>query len=599
MSQSLKDLVDQIACEGATVGRAHKLKLILGEGKKGEESNGPPFKGAVLSEQTSANIADALRCALAIEGYVPTVYEAPGGTVWQEVLDSQSGMWAFAPDLLVLALNIESFGALPDLNASSEEAEDFVANCVGRIGDLCRTILDRIKCKVIVQNFVLSDDMGSGAWERQAAGGNWSIVFAVNRRMLHGLPADVLVMDVDRLAGSIGLRNWHNPTLRAIGDLPFDPRYLPGYTRLLHANLRAAMGRIRKCLVTDLDNTLWRGVIGDDGLEGIEIGGDSPIGRGHLDFCLYLKELSRRGVILAVCSKNDPEVARLGFCHPNMPLRVEDLAAFHCSWENKADGIRAVARQLNIGTDALVFVDDNPAECLLIRQHVPEVMTINLPKDAARYRETVEAMMPFVTPRLSVADSQRAGSYEALKKASQLKESSTDLDSYLRSLEMRATMRLAKASDHDRLVQMEQRINQFNLTGRRYRHADLERIATDGRWYCFVVSLFDKFANHGIVSSIILNKEADDFVVDSWLVSCRAFSRGLEQFVFNHLLDFASEQGASRIIGKYVESERNGVSRDVYHTLGFRPEGEDGSTWVRELPAAKQPNLIISCESEE
>lgn len=593
--ESIQQLRDQLEGSGATITLAHKLKHLLDNTAEGDRSGKPILKVAVISQETATSIVDGLRCALVLEGFTPRIYEAQAGSFWQELLDPASGIRSFAPTLIVVAPSLKSFGGLPDLGSSQEEAEKAAEGHARRLRKSCCDLGTRLECKIILQNIVLPSEFGIGAWERQLPGGEWSFVTALNRHLMEELPPDILLMDVDRLAGRIGLQNWRNPAFQAFGELPFDPRHLPDYTRLLRSCCRAAMGRLRKCLVTDLDNTLWRGVIGDDGVEGIEIGNDSPVGRGHLDFCLYLKELRRRGVILAVCSKNAPDIARLGFTHPSMPLQVEDFAAFQCSWQDKASGLRNIATQLNIGVDSLVFVDDNPAECLLIRQKLPEVQIIDLPQDAARFRGAVDSAMPFVFAQLSTADRGRADSYTALDRAARLKEESTDLDTYLRSLAMRSSIRPVRPTDYARVIQMEQRVNQFNLTTRRYSGADWERICGDPVWFCFVVDLADRFANHGTVSSIILRKEGGTLWIDSWLMSCRAFSRGLEQFILNHILKFAEGENCDTLIGQFVPTDRNKVVADLYPRLGFLPRSNDTlplQTWTCPVPSRERPCFI-------
>ena len=587
--------LEQLKSEGATTPLAFKLKRFLAECSTDLPADWPTLKVTVLSQHTATSITDAIRCACVLEGFIPEINEPQAGTIWQQLLDPASATLTSEADLVLIAPSLDSF----EPYKNSDPVDGFAQPSVTRLYDGCRTLVEKLDCAVITQNFVAPTGVGLGFLEHQIPGSAINITSALNAQLQSDIPANTLVMDVDRLAANVGRRHWNNVSLHTLADMAFDPRHLPDYTNLLRAHLRASLGRIRKCLVTDLDNTLWRGIIGDDGVEGIEIGNDTPIGRGHMNFCNYLMELRERGIILAVCSKNDPEIARRAFANPNMPLKLEDFAAFECSWQDKATGLRNIARTLNIGTDSFVFVDDNPVERLLISQQLPEVQVIDLPEDAARYREAVDSAMPFVTARITSTDNTRAASYRALEQAKDLKAQSTDLESYLRSLAMRAIVAPVADADQNRVVQMEQRTNQFNLTTRRYSEADWTRFRTDPARHGFAITLADRFTNYGVISTILVKQEDTTMTIESWLMSCRAFSRGVEQYIFNFVSDFATGLSCDQIVGLYEATEKNKVVENLYRELGFEETAASNGVhkWTCALPAKHQRCFIDAAET--
>src|SRR3990170_2971012 len=337
------------------------------------------------------------------------------------------------------------------------------------------------------------------------------------------------------------------------GKFGFSPRFLPEYTVLLTAALRSTLGKTQKALILDLDNTLWGGVIGDDGLDGIRLGPDTPEGEAYQSYCRYIKGLGQRGVILGICSKNEFSIASEVFeKHPHMPLKLDDFAIVYCNWNDKASNLIEISKELNIDISTLVFVDDNPAECELVRQSLPEVFTIQMDGDPALFVRKLDHLHLFDSHGFSDADIKRAESYQARAKLATLRVTAPDIDTYLSSMEMRGEVWVARQEDLPRLTQMEAKTNQFNLTTRRWTSDQISRFmaAHDHDVLCF--QLIDRFADHGLVGSMVISYQGSEARILSWLLSCRVFSRTCEEFMLSELVKRAQERGVHRIVGEYI-----------------------------------------------
>jgi FkbH-like protein len=334
----------------------------------------------------------------------------------------------------------------------------------------------------------------------------------------------------------------------------------------------------KKVLVLDLDNTLWGGVIGDDALEGIELGTTSPRGEAYRDFQQYLLELSRRGVLLAVCSKNDYDKAIEPFeKHPEMVLRLKDIVCFKANWEPKSDNIRQIAQELNLGLDSLVFIDDNRAEIEIVNQFVPEVSTIWAGDDPSEFAAKLKDSRFFELRAVTVEDVQRVQQYKLESERQRLLNTSTDMGAYLESLAMVGTIRPFDGLDVPRIAQLIAKSNQFNLTTRRRTEAEVLAILDDERCSAFTMRLSDRFGDHGLIAIVIGDTHGDEFMIDTWLMSCRVLKRQVEEEVLNEIVRLARERACIRVIGQYIPSAKNGMVRDLYRKMGFTHIREEGN----------------------
>jgi FkbH-like protein len=395
--------------------------------------------------------------------------------------------------------------------------------------------------------------------------------------------AGVALLSLDICAVTHGLAAWHDPALWHKAKQEVHPLAAPYYGDLVGRLLSAMQGRSAKALVFDLDNTLWGGVIGDDGLSGIVLGQGSALGEAYASFQHYVCDLGRRGIILAVCSKNDESNALEPFeKHPDMVLKRGDIGCFVANWADKATNLRAIAETLNIGLESLVFVDDNPAERAIVRRELPMVAVPELPEDPALYAATVADAGYFESVRLTQEDFKRTEQYQANARRGSLKAAATNLESYLRSLEMRAFWSRFDRFGQARIVQLINKTNQFNLTTRRVTDEEIAALIDDDQALTLQIRLIDTFGDNGVIAIVIglFESGTKDIRLDIWVMSCRVLGRGVEEETLNLIANQAIALGAARLIGIYKPTAKNGMVADHYKRLGFQP---DGDRWILPL----------------
>jgi FkbH-like protein len=395
---------------------------------------------------------------------------------------------------------------------------------------------------------------------------------------------------LDQAAARDGVAAWHDPALWHRSKQEVTPAAGPAYGELVARLIAARQGRSYKCLVLDLDNTVWGGVVGDDGLDGIVIGQGSALGEGFVAVQDYAKELARRGIILAVCSKNDEANALEPFeKHPDMVLRRNDIACFRANWDDKPANIRAIAAELNIGLDALVFLDDNPFERNFVREQLPMVAVPEVPDEPGLVPGVLADAGYFESLAITDEDRERTAQYQENRAREQLRASVSDLDSYLRGLDMRMVWKRFDSVGLQRIVQLINKTNQFNLTTKRHTETDVQAIMADENSFGLQIRLLDRFGDNGIIAIVIGRMiEAGIVDIDTWLMSCRVLGRQVEPTTLNLTAALAKELGAGRLRGTYVPTRKNGMVRDHYAKLGFtvvRQDADGGSVAEIDLAA--------------
>jgi FkbH-like protein len=415
---------------------------------------------------------------------------------------------------------------------------------------------------------------------------------SLNSELARRLPTYVHINDVEALAAQHGVLNWFDARFWHHAKQPVSFQCLVPLVQNIAQIIGALFGRSAKCVVVDLDNTLWGGVVGDDGPDGLLIGEGTGIGEAYTEFQRYLLRLKERGVLLAVCSKNEPENARVPFqIRPEMVLKEEDFSAFIANWQPKSMNLLAIAEQLNIGTDALVFVDDNPAEREEIRQALPEVRVVELSSDPADYPRQLDQTGWLEILSISSEDRQRSRLYQQDRERQELRESTGDYASYLKSLDQRAVIASFDERHLERITQLTNKTNQFNLTTRRMSSSEIEAVMRSNDYLTAYVRLSDRFGDNGLVSLLVGNRRDTELLIDLWLMSCRVFGRGVEQLLCNYIVDQARGGGIRTLRGRYIPTERNGLVREHYPSMGFTAaDGGDGEGEHWELDiAAYQP----------
>ena len=548
-----------------------------------------PFKLAVLGSATVDFLVEPLVATGARHGLALQVLASPYDQVMQQALQADSELHRFEADAVLLFLDHRFFPPPQDLgNAAAMEA---ALEQAIRQTDTLRRALRQAGAAVIVATVAPPGLPLFGHLDARVPGTPRAFVQAYNAALVRSLAGTPdLLLDVAALAEMVGLAAWHDAPQWLLAKIPFSMDCVPLFADHVARLVASLRGKARKCLVLDLDNTLWGGVIGDDGIDGIAIGNGSATGEAHLELQRAALALRQRGIVLAVSSKNDDAIARNPFReHPDMLLREDHIAVFQANWEDKATNLVAIAKALNIGVDALVFLDDNPAERALVRQTLPQVAVPELPRDPAFYPQMLLHAGYFEAVAFADEDRQRAGQYQSNGVRAALAQASADLPAYWRSLDMTIHFAPFDAIGRSRIAQLINKSNQFNLTTRRYTEADVAGMQGERGLFTLQVRLTDRFGDNGMIS-VIVCRPADDeaWVVDTWLMSCRVLKRGVEAAVLNEVMAAAQAHGIRRLRGLYLPTAKNELVREHYRDLGFalvRTRDDGGTEWSLDVDA--------------
>ncbi len=531
----------------------------------------PQYSLAVLGDCATQHLATALRGYGVSAGIRLNVFDADYDQIDAQVMAPDSELYRFAPQGVLLQMCTEKlqeafYDRPPEARAS------FAEDTYARIRQIWSRIGSRIPATVLQCNFPLIDDGVFGQFGNKT---EQSFLFQqrkLNYLLMQGCQEakNTFLIDLDALQTALGRSTFADPKLYYVAKMPISLAALPAAAKLVVDVVRSLQGAVKKCLVLDLDNTLWGGVIGDDGLSGIQIG---ELGTGHAfsDFQKWLKELKNRGILLTVCSKNNEDTAKEPFeKHPEMVLRLEDFSMFVANWEDKARNIRTIQQSLNIGMDSMVFLDDNPFERELVRTMIPEITVPELPEDPALYLQYLRGLDLFETASYSREDAGRTEQYREKAQRAAFEAAFQSYDDYLEALQMRASAAAFDPFHYPRIAQLTQRSNQFNLRTVRYTEAEIEALAQDDSRIGLYFMLKDKFGDHGLISVVVLEKQPEDTLfISEWLMSCRVLKRGMEEFIVDKILSVAAQQGFRRVVGEYIPTPKNAMVKDLYEQLGF------------------------------
>jgi len=581
-----------------------KLAKAIGKLQSDGKSLAPltPFRLAVLSNSTIDFLVPALVATAARHGIALEVIQPSYDQVAQEALTPDSKVNRSNPDAVLLALD---YRALP-LKLSLGDAEASYATVLGVMGYL-QALRDGIKANsnavCIFQTFAPPAETLFGSLDRALPGTLRNLIDGINRELAEYVSGsgDVL-LDIAGLAETVGLADWHNTQLWNMGKFAFSDELIPLYADHVARTVAAIRGKSRKVLILDLDNTVWGGVIGDDGLEGIQLAQGDARGEAHLGVQRLALDLRKRGVVLAVSSKNTDEVAREPFeKHPEMLLKLDHIAVFQANWNDKATNIQAIATELSLGLDAMVFLDDNPVERGLVRRLLPQVAVPELPEEPAYYARTLAAAGYFEAVAFANEDLKRAGFYQDNAKRASLQKQVGGVDAYLASLDMTITFQPFDATGRARIVQLINKSNQYNLTTRRYTDPEVAHAESDPEVFTLQVRLADIFGDNGMISVIVCRPgEPGAWEIDTWLMSCRVLGRKVEHMVLHEILKHARSAGIVKLAGTYKPTERNQLVVDHYARLGFNKlHGEESglTRWellVEDAQPESAPMRVVS-----
>jgi FkbH-like protein len=569
------------ALDGNQLGR---LAKVISTARRGGRSLEPltPFRLGVLSNSTLDFIVPALEATALRHGIALECIQGEYGQVTQDALSPDSAINRAKPDAVLIAVDLRYF-PLAATPGSRDAATRTVEESLHHLQEIREGIGRNSGAISILQTLAPPPEGLFGSLDRALPGAPRQLVDAVNRGVAESVfgTADALV-DVAALAETVGLSEWHSPVQWNLAKLPFADEFVPLYADHVARVIAALRGKSRRCLVLDLDNTVWGGVIGDDGLEGIKMAQGDATGEAYLAVQRLVLALRERGVVLAVSSKNDDDVARKPFReHPEMLLRENHIAVFQANWNDKATNIQAIAEELALGLDSMVLLDDNPVERGLVRRILPEVAVPELPEDPALYGRTLSAAGYFELVTFSAEDLKRAEYYQDNARRITLRKQAGDVDSYLASLRMEITFQPFDKTGRSRIAQLINKSNQYNLTTRRYTEAEVSEAETDPNCFTLQVRLADMFGDNGMIS-VVICRQADSttWVIDTWLMSCRVLGRRVQEMVLKEILRHAARRGIETLVGIYRPSERNRMVEQHYPALGFEPISAepDGST---------------------
>ena len=560
-------LLTRLAALSGSVGavhRAYRRRIKLGETQPVD------VRVALVSSFTIDGLAACVDLEARRVGLTPGLNVAPFNSVALQVLDPGSTLYATKPEIVFISAALDDLA--PELagGALGGELEAIADRVLAEVTGYCRAVTRHCPARVVVHS-LFSVFIGDSPIEWAKEGrGRW--LRSLNDRLASALSDDarIHVLDVEHVAAQCVGGGAENTKMRYMAGMRLGDGLTRALGRAYARYLVPLKGLTKKCLVLDLDNTLWGGIVGEDGPTGVRLGNTAP-GVEYHDFQLAIQSLSRRGVLLAVNSKNNPDDAlEVIRNHPWMVLREAAFSAVRINWTSKVENLRSIAAELNIGLDSVVFVDDNPVECEPVRQLLPQVVTIQLPRDPSRYRETLESQPWFDALALTDEDAQRTAQYRANRERDVARDSAGSVADYLRSLGIRVGIAPVRPATTPRVVQLLARTNQFNLTTQRHSLAEIERQLADGRWRLLTLRAQDRFGDHGLVAVVIVEADGDAWRIDSLLLSCRVIGQGIETALLSHVHDLATASGARELVGSYRPTAKNLQVVGFFPKHGFR-----------------------------
>jgi FkbH-like protein len=531
----------------------------------------PKQKIAVLGDTSTQFLTQAIRG----EGYNHNlnleIWEADFNQIEYQVSDSNSELYNFNPDIILIFLS--SHKLLGKYNQLKPGQEIILANReIETIKNICSQIEHNSQAKIIFYNYTEIDDSIFGNYACKL---ELSFLFQL-RKLNYELMcfasqySNIYICDLSTIQNLIGKANLFQASIYINSEMVLSLDALPLIATKTVDLVRTMAGKIKKCLIIDLDNTTWGGIIGDDGLENIQIGA-LGIGKAFSEFQYWVKKLKNRGIIIAVCSKNTESIAKEPFeKHPDMVLRLDDISVFIANWENKADNIRHIQQILNIGFDSMVFLDDNPFERNIVRENISQILVPELPEDPAEYLEFLYNLNIFETITFSNEDVERTKLYQIEAQRAIVQQKFTNEEDFLKNLNMNSVIESFNQFNTPRVAQLSMRSNQFNLRTIRYSESEIKALGISINHYTFAFKLADRFGDNGFICVVILQKiDPQILFIDTWFMSCRVLKRGMENFVLNTIVKFAKENNYTQLRGEYLPTEKNEMVKDHYQNLGF------------------------------
>jgi FkbH-like protein len=555
-----------------------------------------PIKLAILGDSATQFLAIAIRGTGYLEKLNIEIWEADFNQIERQVFDTSSELYEFKPYIVLIFFSTHKLLAKYN-KLKPTDYNSFATNHLELVERIYQTISTNLSAKIIYYNHPEINDAVFGSFANKTETSFLFQLRKINYRLMEFAIANAnfFIAEISTLQNQIGKNNLFQPAVYINTEMVLSIDVLPQLAATTVSLINALQGSFKKCVILDLDNTTWGGIIGDDGMENIQIG-SLGIGKAFTEFQYWIKKLQHRGIIVAVCSKNTESVAKEPFeKHPDMVLKLDDIAVFVANWENKADNIRHIQSVLNIGFDSMVFLDDNPFERNIVRENIAGITVPDLPEDPSEYLEYLYQLNLFETVSFSSEDEGRTKQYQVEAERSILQKAFTNEDDFLQSLNMQSVVEPFNKFNTPRVAQLSLRSNQFNLRTVRYSEADIEQIGSDENNFSFSFTLEDKFGNNGMICVIILSKmSAATLFIDTWLMSCRVLKRGMENFVLNTIANFAKDNGYQFLEGEYIPTAKNEMVKLHYANLGFK---ENESNWILDISVYEQKKSFISTKN--
>ena len=534
----------------------------------------PTIKVALLGDNATQLLATAIKGTGIDKGFNIDLFEADYNQIERQILDPTSDLHSFNADYTIISQSTNKLLSL--YNKKNTETQAHIAD--ERL-DFIEQICNSIQSKIIYFNYPEIEDNIFGSYSNKVNSSFTYQVRKINYELMN-LSQKYLnfsICDIAALQSKMGRNTMFDPSIYVTTEMTLSIDALPFVASRTIDIICASEGKINKCLIVDLDNTMWGGIIGDDGIENIQIGHGLGIGKAFSELQQWIIKLKNRGIIIAICSKNNEETAKEPFeKHPEMALKLNDIAVFMANWDNKADNIREIQSILNIGFDSMVFLDDNPFERNMVRQNIPEVTVPELPEDPAEYLEHIYSLNLFETASHSSADADRTSQYQTEAKRASTQKSFTNEAEFLKNLDMVSDVKPFNNFNTPRVSQLSQRSNQFNLRTVRYSEKDIEEISNNSKYQSFSFTLSDKYGENGLICIIILEKkDKETLFINTWFMSCRVLKRGMEHFTLSTIVNYAKSNGFKKIIGEYIPTKKNGMVKNHYKELGFSDISSD------------------------
>ncbi len=537
---------------------------------KKDTSSLPTIRVALLGDTATQFLATAIQGWGVERGYHIDLFEAEYNQVERQFMDPTSDLYRFDAQYIVVFQSTHKWNEHYSLLPTQEQL-----TLADQRLEFVKAICSSTQAKVIYFNYPEIEDTVFGSYANKVESSLTWQVRKINYELMQlaQTQPNLFICDIAGLQSKLGRDVMFDPMVYTTTEMILSLDAVPLVASRVMDIICAAQGKFKKCIILDLDNTLWGGVVGDDGLEGIQLGHGLGIGKAFTEFQMWVKKLKNRGIIVCVCSKNDEAKAKEPFeKHPDMVLRLDDISVFMANWETKVDNIRQIQQILNIGFDSMVFIDDNPFERNIVRENIPGITVPEMPEDPSCYLEYLYTLNLFETASYSSADKDRTRQYQVQAERAAFSKSFTNEADFLKSLNMASTVEGFTKFNTPRVAQLSQRSNQFNLRTVRYTEDQITAIEQDPKQQGFAFSLEDKFGDNGLIAVVILQeRDADTLFIDTWFMSCRVLKRGMENFTLNTIVEWARENGYKRLIGEYLPTPKNGMVAGHYPSLGFSP----------------------------